>query len=68
MPETASEIITDTLQFLPHKLPFPKTTVEDHLKLAIDKITNLRLSKLLTTTPTQQQYTNNYNYAMPSYR
>lgn len=54
MPDTASEIVTDTLKFLSHKLPFPTTTVEDHLKLAVDKIKTLLSSDFLHTTPTQQ--------------
>ena len=35
IPETAIEIIIDTIQFLLHKIPFPQTSIDDHLKFAI---------------------------------
>ena len=56
MPDTATEIVTDTLQFLPHRIPFPITTVDEHLKHAVDNIVTLLSTKLLTSTPTTQQH------------
>ena len=56
MPDTATEIVTDTLQFIPHKIPLPITKVEGHLKLAIDDIVTLLLKRYDTNTPIQQQY------------
>ena len=55
MPETAI-VITDILQFLTHKIPFPMTTVGEHMKFVIDKIVTLISSKVLTMTPTQDQH------------
>ena len=55
MPDTASEIITNTLQFLPHRIPFPRTTVNDHLKHTVDNIVTLLSTKWLTATPNKLQ-------------
>ena len=55
LPETAI-VITDILQFLTHKIPFPMTTVGEHMKFVIDKIVTLISSKVLTMTPTQDQH------------
>ena len=56
MPDTAMEIITDTLQFIPYKIPFPTKTIEDHLKLSIDNIITFLSSFKLLSTPTTQQH------------
>ena len=56
MPDTVTEIITDTLHFIPHKIPFPTTTIEDHLKLSIDNIITFLSSFKLLSTPTTQQH------------
>lgn len=55
VPETATEIITDTLKFLPHKIPFPTMSINDHMKVAIDNIVTLLSSKIGTTTPSAKQ-------------
>ena len=55
MPDIAMKIITDTLQFIPHKIPFPTTTIEYHLKLSIENIITLLSSFKLLSTPTTQQ-------------
>ena len=55
IPETASKVITDTLQFLPHKIPFPTTTIKDHLKLAIENIVTLLSEPQPTLVPNKKQ-------------
>ena len=55
MPETSTEIITDTLRFMPHKIQFPATTIDDHLKIAVDNIITLLSDRIGNTLPLQKQ-------------
>ena len=41
MPQTGREIITDTLKFLPEKIPFPTEPIQNKLHRAITKIINI---------------------------
>ena len=41
MPQTGREIITDTIKFLPDKIPFPTESLSDKLHRAVTKIVNL---------------------------
>ena len=55
IPETAPEIIIDKLQFLSNKIPPPTTTVDNHLKFAIDNTVTWISSNILRATLLQQQ-------------
>ena len=41
VPTTAKEVVTDTVRFLPKKVPFPELNLNIYLKLAIEKIIKL---------------------------
>ena len=52
LPCTGREIITDTVKFIPSKVQFPKMTLEQHLKNAVEKIINILQESALTNLPT----------------
>ena len=56
MAETTTEIVTNTLRFIPQKIPLPITTVNGHLKMTINDIVTLLSRNLNNNSPTNQQY------------
>ena len=53
-PATRKEKVCDTVEFLPHKIPFPKVTVEDYLCQAVTDIVSLLKVPPASTLPTLQ--------------
>ena len=41
LPSTAKEVITDTVRFIPKKIPFPQLTIDIYLQLSVEKIIKL---------------------------
>ena len=56
MPDTSTEIISDTVKFIPHKIPLPIPTVTDHMTMAIDTIAKLLSEKIQDVSPTYKTH------------
>ena len=41
VPQTRKEIVSDTIKFIPTYIPFPETSIEDHIKKSLDDVTSL---------------------------
>ena len=50
-PTTKQERICDSVQFLPHKIPFPKVTIEDYIKQSVTDLVRLLQAPSSTTSP-----------------
>ena len=53
-PRTKTTRICDTVTFLPHDIPIPKVSLEDHLRQAADDIVDILTQPPSTTTPSLQ--------------
>ena len=45
LPKTKSEVIADTVKFLPRYIPIPETSLDDHVKKTADDLIHLLLHK-----------------------
>ena len=45
LPKTKSEVIADTVKFLPRYIPIPETSLDDHVKKTADDLIHLLLYK-----------------------
>ena len=52
IPKTRSIIDADTVEFFPHRIPFPAFTLKDFLHQAATDITSILLNPPATTVPT----------------
>ena len=53
-PRTRTTQVCDTVTFVPHKIPIPKVSLEDHLRQAVDDIVEILTKPPSTTSPTLQ--------------
>jgi hypothetical protein len=52
LPQTKTEIDTDTISFIPHTIPIPETNIEDFIRQSISDIATLLTHPPKMTTPT----------------
>ena len=45
LPKTKSEVIADTVKFIPRYIPIPETSLDDHVKKTADDLIHLLLHK-----------------------
>ena len=45
LPKTKSEVIADTVKFIPSYIPIPKTSLDNHVKKTVDDLIHLLLHK-----------------------